>query len=166
MLEGNPGKRKTKTSPEPSDELPSRPGHLTGRAAKVWDELAEELNRLGLLTMIDAPGFAELCSAVALSEKAQAKLEEMGEVVEIWGEDDEGDLYVKEIRRNPWIMVKKQAVEVIVRIMAEFGMTPSSRGRVSAGKKKSRKNPLEQWLLLQGGKGAAKTRRKAGKAKS
>ena len=151
-LEGNRGKRKqTRKELQPDPTLPKCPQHLNAVAKEQWHNYADELNRLGLLTSIDAPWFGELCFNIALSYQAQEKLEEMGPVVEIYDEDEKGYLYIKEIRRNPWIMVEKQASERILRIMSEAGMTPVSRSRASSGKKKREKaNPLQAWLQQKG----------------
>jgi phage terminase small subunit len=46
----------------------TRPKFLKGRAAKIWEEYAPQLTKLGVLTSIDAHQFATWCSLAAQLE--------------------------------------------------------------------------------------------------
>lgn len=151
IVEGQRIRKPRGKAPQPDPTLPDCPSHLDKLAQKQWSKYAGELNRLGLLTFIDAPWFAQLCFNLSLSVKAEEKIQEMGAVIEIYEEGEDSNLYIKEIRRNPWVMVEKQASERILKIMSEAGMTPVSRTRASIAKKpKDKPNPLQAWLAQKG----------------
>ena len=68
IIQGNPGRRPlNRHEPKPSGDA-AMPYHLNGRAAAIWEELAPELRRLGLLTSVDARMFAVLCDLLAGAE--------------------------------------------------------------------------------------------------
>jgi phage terminase small subunit len=70
ILAGKPGHRPLpKGEPMPTGTA-VRPGWLNARAAKVWDELAPGVGKLGLLTDHDAKQFAMLCYELAEYERA------------------------------------------------------------------------------------------------
>jgi phage terminase small subunit len=61
LVQGNPGKRPLNDAePEPTTGCP-KPKFLKGRAAKIWDEYAPELERIGVLTAVDGHMFATWC---------------------------------------------------------------------------------------------------------
>lgn len=68
ILQGNPGKRPLpKNEPIPPDGDVVRP-RMGKRAASVWDRYAPLIGQMGLLTVVDVPAFAMLCSLIAESE--------------------------------------------------------------------------------------------------
>jgi phage terminase small subunit len=70
-LTGNPGHRKAnKTEAKPRPVPPPAPTYLAKNARRVWDRLEPELDRLGLLTVVDGDAFAAYCEAVAQFEWA------------------------------------------------------------------------------------------------
>jgi len=59
ILEGNPGKRPLNLNePKPLQIAPECPDWLLDEAKKEWKRLAPELERLGLLTILDMAAFA------------------------------------------------------------------------------------------------------------
>ena len=61
LVQGNPGKRPlNRAEPVPATGCP-KPKFLKGRAAKIWDEYAPELERIGVLTAVDGHMFATWC---------------------------------------------------------------------------------------------------------
>ena len=60
LLKGNPGKRRARVPPEPArlDECPPPPDHLNGYAKETWLQVAPELFRVGLLTVLDVGSLA------------------------------------------------------------------------------------------------------------
>ena len=66
ILEGNPGKRLLNLNePKPLQIAPECPDWLLDEAKKEWNRLAPELERLGLLTIIDEMAFAGFCQSYA-----------------------------------------------------------------------------------------------------
>jgi len=121
-LEGNPGKRAVnKREPKPAIEIPACPTHLTGDARQEWNRITKELQAMGLIALADRSVLAAYCTAYADYVKAVKKLKTQGEVITY----ESGNVV-----QNPWVGIKNRAMEKLVKIAAEFGMTPSSRVRL------------------------------------
>jgi P27 family predicted phage terminase small subunit len=123
--------------PKPRRVLPRCPDYLTGEAEACWKRTAKELYDAGLLTSVDRDALALYCQAFARwreTENALAKStviirtnvkrdEETGEIVG-------GGNWIQ----NPLLAIANKAFEQMSKLQAEFGMTPSSRTRVSIAK--------------------------------
>lgn len=121
-LEGNPGKRKmNEKEPKPDVMIPDAPGHFEGEALAEWKRVTQELQTLRLISNIDRAALVAYCQAWGDYVKACDTIDEEGEVIT----SDKGGLY-----QNPWVSIKNSAMDRMVRISAEFGMTPSSRTRL------------------------------------
>ncbi len=111
----------------PRTEISDPPEHLDEVALAEWRRLGPELARLGLVSQVDRAAQALYCSAWSHWVQAENKLRELG---------DDGL-----IGRTPngfkqmgvWLMISNRAAEQVHKFMTEFGMSPSSRSRVSAG---------------------------------
>jgi P27 family predicted phage terminase small subunit len=132
LLKGNPGKRRARVPPEPArlDECPPPPDHLNGYAKETWFQVAPELFRLGLLTVLDMGPLAAYCSAAAQLREAEEVIERMAK------QDPRGHaLTVKGSAgsqvKNPLLRIASQAMNDMQRIGAQFGLTPSGRLRLS-----------------------------------
>lgn len=121
-LEGNPGKRAlNKKEPKPAVEIPICPPHLKGAARTEWTRITTELHALKMITKLDRAALVAYCTAWGDYVKACGKVEREGAVIT----SDKGNLY-----QNPWVGIKSQSMERMLKISAEFGMTPSSRSRL------------------------------------
>lgn len=121
-LEGNPGKRKLNDKePKPPVVIPDPPKHFEGEALAEWKRITGELQTLRLVSNIDRAALVSYCQAWADYVKACDTIEDEGEVIT----SEKGGLY-----QNPWVSIKNSAMDRMVRISAEFGMTPSSRTRL------------------------------------
>jgi P27 family predicted phage terminase small subunit len=132
LLKGNPGKRPARSPPEPvrAEECPPPPRHLSAYAKEEWEQIAPELHRLNLLTVLDVGPFAAYCSAAAQLRQAEeaiqrmAKQDERGHALTIGG--SAGNQVM-----NPLLRIASQARADMQRIGAQFGLTPSGRLRLS-----------------------------------
>lgn len=110
------------------------PPSLDASALKEWERLAPEMERNGLLTSGDVAGFAAYCQSYSRWVKAETKLAEMMDKSE---DTLFGGMIFKtnknNLSQNPLIRIADRAMENMVRICAEFGMTPSSRSRAGRG---------------------------------
>jgi P27 family predicted phage terminase small subunit len=135
-VRGNPGKRTgNEREPEFAAAIPGCPAHLDGEARAEWDRVAKELHDKGVLAQVDRAALACYCQAWGRLCEAEVKVRDMGLVLE--GE--------KGSYQNPWLFVANKAMEQIKAFAAEFGMTPSSRTRVKAGRKET-DSPLARLL--------------------
>jgi P27 family predicted phage terminase small subunit len=128
VLRGNPGQRRLKPEPQPpvSPECPDPPAYITGYAAQEWRRLAPELHRLGRLTTADMTTFEAFCPACGESRRAEERL--VG--VELLVPNARGSRMVA----NPLIEAASLARREVLRFASAFGLTPTSRSRVSIGK--------------------------------
>jgi P27 family predicted phage terminase small subunit len=99
--------------PQPRAASAQAPAGLPHRAQAVWDELAPELARIGLLTVVDRRALATACRLQALGE---------------------GFLEVVESAPRPqpntklWAAMK--CLDKALAIFARFGITPAERSRL------------------------------------
>jgi phage terminase small subunit len=78
-LRGNPGHQRLGREPQPSiaPNVPEPPPVITGYAADECWRIAEELHRLGLLTVIDTMPLAVYCASYArwrIAEETLARI--------------------------------------------------------------------------------------------
>jgi P27 family predicted phage terminase small subunit len=126
-LRGNPGKRRLNDAePRPTSRVPACPACLGEEATKEWKRLSKELAELGLLTGLDRGMLAAYCQAHALWVEAVASIERYGTMIK----SPNGFPM-----QSPYVVVANKQVDIMVRIAAEFGMTPSSRTRIRVGEK-------------------------------
>ena len=125
--------------PEPGAEVPDG---LSPEARGYWPKIAEQLTDCGILTRIDAMALALYCEAYATWRKANENVVKYGAVIKYPGTE----LMVQ----SPYLAVSNKAHHQMVTLLREFGMTPSSRTRVSATPTKPQVNRLHS--VLNGGK--------------
>lgn len=137
VLRGNPGKRAlNKQEPKPTVAKVRPPAHLTAEARREWRRVLPELERLGLLTVVDRAALAGYCQAYARWVEAEEKLSEYGMV----GVTPSG--YVQQL---PYVSIAQKQLDLMRRFAAEFGFSPASRSRVSTADT-AEADPFEQWV--------------------
>lgn len=106
--------------PQPLEDL-SAPEHLTDDAVEIWDRLTPIYHRLGLLTEVDAPSFADLCQAQADYERLAKKVRG-NEIIE--GINKKGEKYML---RHPLCIERDARYKVYAELNKKFGGTPKDR---------------------------------------
>ena len=101
--------------------LPERPDCCDGDARPIWDSIAPELHRRGLLDKTSAPMLAVWCSAFATWTRAAGHLAAEGEFVA----DAAGKRH-----RNEWARVRADAENTVIKLGAEFGLSPVALQRL------------------------------------
>ena len=138
LLEGNPGKRALpKNEPRPELGAPDMPEWLPEDAKDEWQRVAPELSRLGLLARIDGTSLAAYCEAFSRWKQA----------VEIMARD--GVTFVTSagyVAQHPAVGIANKAMAEMLKFGREFGLTPSSRGRMSLPGEKPEADPMEKLL--------------------
>lgn len=141
LLRGNPGKRKLpKREPKPQAGIPPRPDWLSTRGAEAWDRLSPQLYTMGVLTLADGDALALLCEAWAEWRDRRDDVAKHGVAYEC--ETEKGGLMV---RARPEVAMASDAWRRVIAAMGEFGLTPSSRSKVSSGKS-GEVDPMEEFL--------------------
>jgi len=142
VLEGNPGKRPLpQNEPKPKPIAPERPPWLTGEGRKMWERLAPELERLGLLTAIDGEAFAAACQCWKTYVDCQRHLKKHGYTyayVNKAGAENEIE--------RPQVKIAQKALDQFKAFCAEFGLTPSSRTRIDVKPVEGVEDPMEALL--------------------
>lgn len=120
-LQGNPGKRPlTKREPKPKTAVKKPYGLGQGLQARFWNEHAPELERLQILTGVDAAAFRLMAEHYALAVRAAIELHHDSLTVE--GRDGP--------KKNPLVQVLRDQSTAFKSYATEFGMTPSARSRL------------------------------------
>ncbi|MEL6599949.1 MAG: phage terminase small subunit P27 family [Pseudomonadota bacterium] len=123
LVQGNPGKRALNADePKPAEGLPTCPAHLSPTAKTEWKRVARMLNYMGLLSEIDRAALAGYCQAYGRWVEAERELAKTPTLLRT------PSGYVQP---SPWLAIANKANEQMLKWMAEIGLTPSSRSRVS-----------------------------------
>ncbi|MBA7595530.1 hypothetical protein ES703_02494 [subsurface metagenome] len=131
IIEGNPGKRPlNENEPIPQSIAPECPDWLSDDAKKEWKRLAPELERLGLLTVLDMAAFAGYCQSYAKLKKAEQFIKKHGTTYRLPKKDKKGKIISIYHAPYPEVAIANQCLKHIRAFAAEFGLTPSSRGRI------------------------------------
>jgi P27 family predicted phage terminase small subunit len=146
-LRGNPGKRKNRAEPQPTAAAPTCPDWLDGDAAKEWKRIVPELERLGLLSVVDIPAFAGYCVAYQRWREAEQAVRAMaagpGGLALAIGQGLEG--------------MARDRLRLMKTLAEQFGFTPASRTRV----KSTPPEPEDPFAEFDGLKGIDGGKRKA-----
>lgn len=111
-----------RNEPRPPTAIPTCPPHLDQRAKAEWKRITKLLAAMKLLTKLDRATLATYCSTWSRLVDAETKLREHGLVVK----SPSG--YPMQ---NPYLSVVNRSIEQLGKIATEFGLTPSSRVRLS-----------------------------------
>lgn len=134
-LRGNPGKRplpKDEPRPKKPSKMPQPPCDLINNVARrEWDRIGKELYDLGLLTNIDTTALAMYCTHFALWYGAVKSIKNEGMTTITKNGYPIPNPNIKEIPKHFNSMMK---------ILVEFGMTPSSRSKITTTNKKGDEN--------------------------
>ena len=144
LLHGNPSKRPLASLLDdvvrPRVEIPDCPAHLEGEARAEWERITPHLQTLGLISQIDRAALAAYCDAwgeyvwavsriAALNAPDLARgrpADETGERGRIW-DTPSGYKQISVLQQ-----IRNRALEMTGKFLAEFGMSPSARSRVTA----------------------------------
>jgi P27 family predicted phage terminase small subunit len=175
LLQGNAGHRKIKKNePKPKEVMPECPPFLDDIAKEEWNRFSGVLNDLGLLTEIDGTEFAGYCllysrlvqirndlkqQQIELND-ARSNLKRLGDeesllrlsrlpvsvlTVYDYTVDPLGNEHLKQ-SQNPLIIMERQILQLIRSFCTDYGMNPSSRGRIQIPEKPPKKDEAEDFL--------------------
>jgi P27 family predicted phage terminase small subunit len=126
-LRGNPGKRALPANePVAEPSMPLYPSYFTDDQRDAWNDLAERLFGMKVLTEGDAMALELLVVAYTEWRYAVATVEEEGSTYCTTTES--GD---RMYRARPEVAIASDAWRRISSMLREFGLTPSARTKVS-----------------------------------
>lgn len=143
VLRGNPGKRKINTEePQPAlvDKAPP-PAHLPALAQEKWREIVTELCRLELLTIVDMTGLEMACLAYQRWRDNEDWVTKHGGTLVFREEQTIAEKRenkpgkIRYVQTAPQVTAAKQACETYRAFMAEYGLSPAARTRLTGAKK-------------------------------
>jgi P27 family predicted phage terminase small subunit len=105
----------------PKRGRPACPKCLSKEAKAKWRKLVPELDRLGLLTVVDGDALASYCQAWAEFQQATETLEREGR----YTQNAAGTT-----TSHPAVLQQRTAWRALKDIGAQFGLNPAARGRL------------------------------------
>jgi P27 family predicted phage terminase small subunit len=124
---------------------PSCPEHLDAIAKAEWDRVYAELLSAGLLTAVDRAALSAYCAAWSRWVNAEENIQKFGTVIK----SPKSGFPIQ----NPYVGVANTALDQMRKFLVEFGMTPSSRSRISVAREGSDKDadPFAAFMRSIGG---------------
>ena len=142
-LEGNPGKRQLNANePKPERKAPECPEWLEDDAKAEWYRLAEQMERLGILTEVDMAAFAGYCQSYARWKAAEEFISKNGAIVKT------PSGYWQQV---PQVSIAQQYLKDMQKFCEQFGLTPASRSRIVSDNGKDESDEMMENLLSLGG---------------
>lgn len=146
-LNGNPSKKplhQLMDSLQPEVEIPGCPAHLLPEAKKEWKRITSELVRYGLISKLDraalslyVQSWAELVYAEKMLKRNMESADKKRAAAEAEGKDYIGGDGMTEITTNgniiysPYWVIANKSRHNVDKFLGNFGMSPSSRSRVT-----------------------------------
>jgi P27 family predicted phage terminase small subunit len=130
LQKGNPGRRPIGSDPVAAAPFGSvlPPAWLAGEGLMIWQRLAPRLERMKLLTPVDAEAFARYCRSFARWLAMSRQLDAEGETYEAQG------AHGKLRRAHPAFMISDRLERALVAAEDRFGLNPSERQRLYAAR--------------------------------
>jgi P27 family predicted phage terminase small subunit len=125
LLQGNPGQRPLNTNepvPPEGELLAPAWWPKRGDAETEWDRIVPILQSMRILTVADRTALVAYCEQWAMYCEAMQDIQAYGGLVE----GQKGNLV-----RNPALQTARDCLSMVQSFCREFGMTPSSRSRIS-----------------------------------
>ena len=105
------------------DRIPTCPAHLSATAKAEWKRLVRTLFDAAVLAETDRAILAAYCQCYGRWVEAEKKLTDTPMLIK---------LPSGYIQPSPWLGIANKQLDMMTRYAAELGLTPVSRGRVSA----------------------------------
>jgi P27 family predicted phage terminase small subunit len=138
-LTGNPGKRALPELPNILPGEPQAPASVLADSAALaeWKRISPQLMRVNLLSEVDMGALAAYCQAFSLWQKASESVEQDGILLT-------GPMGT---RKNPAVGIMLDAWKAVRAFCAEFGLTPSSRSKVTHTTNSADADAFERFLF-------------------
>lgn len=116
--------RTNKSEPKPKRGDPGIPESLrkSKEGRELWTKLVKQLDKMKVLTIADGAALEGLCRSYLRATEADKMVEKHGLLVKTaWGT----------LQSNPAVSVSRSSWAEVRKFAQEFGLTPSSRSRVT-----------------------------------
>jgi len=122
VIEGGNGNDDGRGAAYTGPKAPTCPAHLNPSAKAEWKRLAQHLFMRGIVGEGDRAALAAYCQAYGRWVEAERKLAETPLLIK---------LPSGYIQQSPWLAIANKQLEIMHKYMAELGLSPVSRSRVS-----------------------------------
>lgn len=129
--------RMNKNEPKPKSDAVKMPVGLSVEAKKCWKQVSKHLKDAGVLTNLDIHALSLYCEAFARWNDANNKLKKYGTVIKA-----PSGFPVQ----SPYLAIANKAFDQMRVMLVEFGMTPSSRTKVSVAESSPSSDPIDDYL--------------------
>ncbi|MFD8496325.1 phage terminase small subunit P27 family [Amycolatopsis sp. NPDC059657] len=131
ILHGTKPSRINQNEPVPDTATVVPPRELDHRAQEIWDRLAPDLIRKGVLTAWDVDSFATFCTMVVVNQDATRDVEQNGTSITTLVRETHDGTCIYDLRKNPAWQVARESATLIVTLGGRFGLNPSDRSQLS-----------------------------------
>jgi len=126
----------------PPVKIPVMPSHLAEEAKREWRRITKHLEVLGLISQIDRAALAGYCTAWGDYVWAENRIAQLNGAQKIGDQELAADATGE--RGRIWdtpsgykqisvpLQIRNRALEMMAKFLAEFGMSPAARTRVTA----------------------------------
>ena len=130
--------------PAPPPGAPIKPEHLDEYASEAWDHVVGLFDEMSMLSRADGTLIELYAVTYSGYRQALVSVTKTGQVLVLRRDDTNGTGAV-EVRRNPYSVELHKYMDRLAKLLAEMGLTPSSRSRVAVVKK-DQDDPFTEWL--------------------
>ncbi|KKL77076.1 hypothetical protein LCGC14_2038480, partial [marine sediment metagenome] len=109
-----------------------------------WKLVCPRLHEVGMLSKVDKTALAGYCAAYSRWVRAESVVLKDGFTYEYEVYNRKGEPIDHKIEVRPEVKIAQDSLRQVRMFCAEFGLTPSSRGRMSVGKTDEGEEP--SWL--------------------
>ena len=120
--------RENLNEPRPPARGPTAPSWLDEYAMQAWDHFADILQEMGLFSVADECALIQLCTAYGNWREATEQARAEGLVCA--RTNAQGETIID---RSKWDIVARDWFDRFLKLLTEFGLTPSSRSRITVG---------------------------------
>jgi len=117
--------RRNSNEPEPPPGAPDKPDYLDKIASAKWDHVIRLFEQMGMLNQADGDLLETYCVTYSGYRQALASVNKTGQV--LTRRDRDGN---QVLTRNPFSVELHKYLDRMSKLLAEMGLTPSSRSRV------------------------------------
>lgn len=121
LARGNPGRRRLPTGQSRPTKGATLPSDLSAAAKTEWRRLVPELERLGLLTVLDRAVLAAYCEAWSNFVWAVKLLRKEGRITHAGNGTP---------IPHPAVTIERQSMQRLRELANEFGFSPAARARI------------------------------------
>lgn len=114
------------------DGLPVAPKWLSKIGREQFGIVVNQLHSLGMLYEVDIKLIEAYCNSMALHIECEQTLRKTGRI-QVYRDSESGE--IKHSQIVPLQTISKQSLEAAIKIASHFGLTPSSRTRISSPSK-------------------------------